>query len=168
MRKLFRLDRGLVVSLALLLGACGGGGGGGPSAPPAPPDLSRVWAGPWQGSDPAIGPVSGTWETTITQGATSAGGPVLLLGDVDCMNGVMSAAQDAQGQVAGSLSRPPCPANTWSLTALNVDAGSATGAWQQPDSGASGTLTGMRIARLGGPRIRFVSPPLARSAPSSL
>lgn len=152
-----RLVRSLGASLTLVLGACGGGGGGGASAPPAP-DLSGVWAGPWQGSDPELGAVSGTWETTITQDATSAGGPVLLLGDVDCMNGVMSAAQDAQGQVGGSFARPPCAPNTWSLTALNVEAGSATGAWQQPSRAASGTLTGVRIARLGGPRIGFVSP----------
>lgn len=153
-----RPARALAGTLALVLAACGGGGGGS-GAPPAPPDLSGVWAGPWQGSDPALGRVSGTWETTIAQGAASAGGPVLLLGDVDCMHGTMTAAQDASAQVGGTLSRPPCRLNTWSLTALDVDAGSATGAWQQPEAGASGTLTGVRIARLGGPRIRFVSPP---------
>jgi YVTN family beta-propeller protein len=158
MRDLLRPVRGFAGILALMLGACGGGGGGS-SAPPPAPDLSGVWAGPWQGSDPVIGRVSGTWETTITQGAASASGPVLLLGDVDCMHGVMSAAQDALAQVGGSLTRPPCSPNTWSLTALDVDAGSATGAWQQPQAGASGTLTGVRIARLGGPRIRFVAPP---------
>lgn len=159
MRNPARLFGGLMASFGLLLGGCGGGGSSPPPAPPAPPDLSGVWAGPWQGNDPVLGPVSGTWETTITQGEASASGPVLLLGEVDCMNGTMSAGPNAQGQVAGTLSRPPCQLNTWSLAALDVEAGRATGAWQQPDSGAFGTLTGVRIARLGGPRIRFVWPP---------
>jgi len=68
--------------LAVLAG-CGGGGGSSPPPTPTPPDLSGVWAGAWQGSDPALGFVSGTWDIEITQGASSASGPGVLLGDVD-------------------------------------------------------------------------------------
>jgi DNA-binding beta-propeller fold protein YncE len=153
-----RLSGRSTLLAAMLIAGCGGGGGDSTPIPP-PPDLSGVWAGPWQGTDAVLGPVSGRWEATISQNASSAGGPTLLLGDVDCMDGVMDAARNAQGSLSGTLTRPPCEANSWSLNALNVDMGSAAGAWQQPATGASGTLTGVRIARLGGPRIRFVNPP---------
>jgi YVTN family beta-propeller protein len=49
--------------------------------------------------------------------------------------------------------------NQWVLTAVNVQDNSATGAWTQTSTGAQGTLTGVRIAKPGGPYIRFVNPP---------
>jgi hypothetical protein len=125
------------VILAALAG-CGGGSGG---APPPPPDLSGVWAGAWQGNDPSpggLGLVSGTWETEITQGATSASGPVELLGDVDCMDGQMQTNPDAQTAVTGSVARAPCAAVNWMLTALDVGAGSASGSWTNSGTGGGG------------------------------
>lgn len=153
---------GLVAAWALAaIGAgCGGGGDG---AAPTPPDLSGVWAGAWQGDDPqtsTLGMVSGTWEVAITQSPSSASGPVVLLGDIDCMDGQMQTNADAQTAVTGTLLRAGCPATVnWTLTALNVAGGSASGSWTNSFTNGSGTLSGTRIARLSGPRIRFVHPP---------
>lgn len=149
---------------ALLIAALTGCGGGGDAPPPPmPPDLSGVWAGAWQGNDPSangLGLVSGTWETQITQGATSASGPAELLGDIDCMDGQMQTDPNAQNAVTGTVVRPPhCPWTiNWMLTAINVGEGTASGTWSNSLTGGSGTLSGVRIARLGGPRIRFVHP----------
>jgi YVTN family beta-propeller protein len=145
---------------ALALSGCsGGGGGGGSPSSPTPPDLSGVWAGAWQGTDPSLGLVSGTWEVTITQGATSAAGPGTLLGDIDCMDGNMQSNPGTQTSVTGFLTRPGCPQVNWTLTALNVASGAASGSWNNAGTGGSGTLSGARIARLSGPLVRFVSPP---------
>jgi YVTN family beta-propeller protein len=79
------------------------------------------------------------------------------------MDGTMQTTVVASTKVEGTLLRPPCPAViSWALTALNIDSGSATGAWSNSATLGSGTLTGVRIARLGGPRIRFVHPPGGR------
>lgn len=147
-------------SVACALLTVGAGCGGGGSQPP-PPDLSGVWAGAWQGNDPSAGGelVSGTWEVEIAQSASSASGAALLLGDIDCMNGQMQTDPGAQTAVTGSLSRPGCALISWLLTAINVAEGKASGSWSNFGTGGSGTLTGDRIARLGGPRIRFVHPP---------
>jgi len=152
-----------VCAFALIGGGCGGGDG----AAPTLPDLSGVWAGAWQGDDPrpvvGFGLVSGTWEVEVNQGASSASGPTLLLGDVDCMEGQMQTNPDAQNAVTGLLTRPGCPAIVdWMLTALDVAAGSASGSWTNSQTQGSGTLSGVRIARLGGPRIQFIHPPGAK------
>jgi YVTN family beta-propeller protein len=148
---------------AALAGAgCGGGSDGGEQPPP---DLSGVWAGAWQGNDPSaggLGLVSGTWEVEITQGASSASGPGELLGDVDCMDGQMQTDPGAQNAVTGMLARAPCATVNWLLTALNLSEGGASGSWSNSGTGGSGTLSGERIAGLGGPRIRFVHPPGAK------
>jgi YVTN family beta-propeller protein len=154
-----------IVACALL--TAGGGCGGGGDGQPPPPDLSGVWAGAWQGSDPSaggLGLVSGTWEVEITQGASSASGPVELLGDVDCMDGQMQTNPGTQSAVTGSVVRPPfCPWTiNWLLTAINLGDGTASGNWTNALTTGSGTLSGTRIARLGGPRIRFVNPPGAK------
>ncbi|HSG76686.1 MAG TPA: beta-propeller fold lactonase family protein, partial [Burkholderiales bacterium] len=149
----------LVAAFLLLIAA---GCGGGNDAPPPPPDLSGVWAGSWQGSDPSpggLGPVSGTWEVEITQGESSASGPSELRGDVDCMDGQMQTNPDASSAVTGSLARAPCATVTWTLTALDVSEGSASGSWFNTETTGTGTLSGTRIATLNGPRIRFVNPP---------
>jgi YVTN family beta-propeller protein len=151
--------------LAVLVNACGGGGGGGgPPPSPTPPDLSGIWAGSWQGSDPTLPAsaqrVSGSWEATITQGPSFASGPGTLLGDIDCMDGQAQTNPDAQTAVTGTFTRPGCPATvSWMLTALNVGAGAASGTWSNSVTGGQGTLSGTRIAQLNGPRVRFVFPP---------
>jgi len=151
--------------LASLLSACGGGGSDSGVSPP--PDLAGVWAGSWQGQgDPVLGFATGTWEATITPGTTTATGPTVLLGDVDCMDGQMEGSRGGEGTVSGTLTRPPCQGNTWALTALDTNAGTATGRWAQPGSGAAGTLSGSRIAKLAGPRIHFVHP--VAGAPGTL
>jgi hypothetical protein len=130
---------GLVAAWAL--GTLGGGcGGGGDSAPPSPevPDLSGIWAGAWQGTDPSpggFGLVSGTWEVEIHQGQSSASGPGLLLGDIDCMEGQMQTNPGATSAVTGTLVRTGSPAVvSWTLTALSVSQGSppAPGAIPSP------------------------------------
>lgn len=146
-----------------LLDGCGGGDGSNSNSTPPPPDLSGVWAGAWQGSDPTLGQVSGTWTVTIAQGASSATGPGTLLGDVDCMDGQMNTNPNAQTSVTGSVTRAPCGTVNWLLTALSVSAGSAAGTWTNAQTFGSGTMSGTRIARLGGPRILFVSPPGGKS-----
>jgi YVTN family beta-propeller protein len=143
-----------------LLYGCGGGGGDN-STPPPPPDLSGVWAGAWQGTDVVGGvprEVSGTWTVTINQGATSASGPGTLFGDVDCMDGQMGTNPSGTA-VTGSVTRAPCGTVNWTLTALSVSAGSASGTWNNALTGGAGTMSGTRIATLNGPRINFVSPP---------
>jgi YVTN family beta-propeller protein len=144
-----------------LIGGCGGGGGG--DDPPPPPDLSGVWSGAWQGNDPQLGIVSGSWEATITQGPTSATGTGTLLGDIDCMDGQMQTNPDTQTAVTGTLVRPGCAGQVnWTLTALNVSEGRAAGTWNNTNTNGSGSMSGTRIAQLTGPRIRFVSPPGAK------
>ena len=147
---------------ALLLAACGGGGGGDAPPQPTPPELSGVWAGAWQGFDPNLGLVTGTWEVAITQGESSAAGPTVLLGDVDCMDGQMQTGPANPAAVTGTLSRAPCGSVDWTLTALNVPAGTAGGSWSNAGTGGSGTLSGDRIALLTGPRIFHVHPPGGR------
>jgi YVTN family beta-propeller protein len=149
-----------VLALAFLTALQGCGGGGGGAAAP-PPDLAGVWAGTWQGSDPVLGPVGGTWQAVFTQSSTQLDGPVTLLGDVDCMTGPAHGVLDAQGYLSGSLDRSPCAPNQWLLTALDASAKTAAGTWAQPQSGAQGSLSGQRIAQLGGPRVLSVSPPAA-------
>ncbi|HET7764554.1 MAG TPA: hypothetical protein VFK92_05635, partial [Burkholderiales bacterium] len=127
--------------------------------PPAPPDLTGTWAGSWTGVDPAAGLVTGTWVAELSQTATGVGGGASLRGDVDCMDGAIAGSVDPSNAVTGTFDRSPCQMNQWALTALNVQDNSATGAWTQISSGAQGTLTGTRIARPGGPVIRFVNPP---------
>lgn len=146
---------------ALLLAACGGGGGDAPP-PQTPPDLSGVWAGAWQGVDPNLGLVTGTWEIAITQGGSSASGPAVLLGDVDCMDGQMQTDPANQNVVTGTLSRAPCASVQWALTALNVQDGTAGGSWSNAGTGGGGTLSGERIATLANPRIAYVHPPGGR------
>jgi YVTN family beta-propeller protein len=59
----------------------------------------------------------------------------------------------------GTLNRAPCASNSWQLLALSTPDETASGSWSQPSSNAQGTFSGVRIARPGGPRIAFVSPP---------
>jgi YVTN family beta-propeller protein len=150
--------RGRIAALvcAWLLVGCGGGGGEGGSSPPSV-DLSGVWAGAWQGSDPSLGSVSGTWEVTITQSGTSATGPSLILGDIDCMDGVMQGG--GQTSVTGSVTRAPCGQISWLLTAANSATGDVAGTWNNAVTHGAGSLSGKRIAKLGMPRVRSVSPP---------
>jgi len=158
--------RTLALAATFLLAACGGGDGGGDGGadePPQPPELSGVWSGSWQGNDPALGSVSGTWTVEITQGPSSATGAGTLLGDVDCMDGTMSTDPSAQTAITGSLTRPGCAGQVnWTLTALNVGQGAASGTWSNTATNGAGSMSGTRIAQLTGPRINFVSPPGAK------
>ena len=153
---------------AWLLASCGGGGGGGdanlePPPPPAP-DLAGVWAGVWQGNDQRLGLVSGTWEVVITQGARSASGPAVLLGDVDCMDGTMQTTFAEHTPVNGTLARAACGSVTWQLTSLNQSESTASGSWNNAVTGGAGTLIGRRISLgAGKPRILHVHPPAGLS-----
>jgi DNA-binding beta-propeller fold protein YncE len=149
--------RSAAALVAALLVSCGGGGGG--SQPTPVPELGGVWAGVWQGTDPVLGQVAGTWEAEFVQGERTLEGAFTLLGDVDCMNGVAAGALDAEDRLSGTLDRAPCPRNDWALTALDAGTFTATGRWTQPGTGAAGTMGGERIARAGGPRVLSVHPP---------
>jgi len=151
-----------VLLVAFVLPGCGGGGGGGGSGSPqpqrTPPDLAGVWAGSWQGADPALGPVTGFWLATVSQSDSSVSGSGFLLGDVDCMDGVVQGSSDKK-KVTGTVDRRPCHLNNWELTALSTQDESAAGAWTQSVSKAQGTFVGTRVAKPGGPRVNFISPP---------
>ena len=150
----------LVVGLfigSLTLAACGGGDGGG-TPPAAAPDLSGIWAGTWAGTDPTFGTVTGNWEVELAQTSSALTGTTRLSGDVDCPDATVSASASGS-TISGTLSRPPCQPNTWTLTAVNTSSRSASGVWDQPATGAQGTFTGIQIAKLDGPRIAFVTPP---------
>src|SRR3954463_12510249 len=142
---------------AIAIAACAGcGGGGGGDEPKAStqsgPDLTGVWAGSWQGSDPFLGPISGTWEVTLARSKSSAAGPALLLGIIDCMEGFAQTSPALGSTVTGSVARAPCGNVDWQLTAINDGAGTAAGTWRNPGTGGNGTLSGARIAAIGGPR----------------
>jgi YVTN family beta-propeller protein len=79
------------------------------------------------------------------------------MGDVDCMDGVVSGAVSGN-TFPGTLDRSPCGKNSWQLLALSTADETASGSWSQQSSSAQGTFTGQRIAKPGGPRIEFVSP----------
>jgi DNA-binding beta-propeller fold protein YncE len=148
-----------LITLSLVLAACGGGDGIDPIEP-LPPDLAGVWAGIWSGADPVFGSVSGHWEAEVTQGEVIVQGPVYLSGDIDCPDGIVTGWADVdQTGVTGDILRPPCRHNEWVLTALNLNDGSAGGFWTQPGTGASGTFSGTRIATPDGPRITYFTPP---------
>lgn len=151
-----------LASALLVIGVLAGCGGDGPSDSPPPrtgPDLAGVWAGSWQGADPALGPVTGFWQATVSQ-TTSGGitGTGFLLGDVDCMDGAVSGSA-GKTQLTGTVDRRPCSLNTWELTALSTVEETAAGSWSQNVTKAQGTFIGTRIAVPGGPRIDFISPP---------
>ena len=155
---------GLPVALlaAIALAGCGGGGGSGSSQPHrAAPDLAGVWAGNWQGTDPKLGPVTGYWHATISQSASGVSGTGFLIGDADCMDGVVSGSA-GKTAVTGTVDRRPCSLNKWQLQALSTADEMASGSWSQDVTKAEGTFVGMRIALPGGPRIDFISPPAGK------
>jgi DNA-binding beta-propeller fold protein YncE len=142
--------------MTFAVAACGGGGGGESKAPI--PDVAGVWAGTWSGNTPGIGAVSGNWDAEVDQTGVVVQGTIYLSGDVDCPDGTVTGSA-ASGQATGDIDRLPCLFNEWVLTAFNQDQLGAGGSWSQPDAGASGTFTGIRIARRDGPRIAYATPP---------
>ncbi|HVO47923.1 MAG TPA: YncE family protein [Steroidobacteraceae bacterium] len=150
----FRVGAAVAFAILLTLGGCGGGSG---SSQPPPPDLAGTWAGSWQGVNPAVGPVSGTWVATLSGDTSGISGSATLQGDVDCMEGSIAGAISGN-TFPGTLDRAPCGKNSWSLLALSTPDEMASGSWGQQGSNAQGAFSGVRIARPGGPRIEFVSP----------
>ena len=141
-----------------LLEGCGGGGD---SPAPSTPDvnLSGVWAGAWQGTDPSLGPVGGTWEVTISQTDRSASGPSLILGDIDLMDGVMVTTIGAgTSPITGTVARAPLGTISWTLTAVSPT-GDTSGSWTNLATNGKGSMSGKRIAKLTGPRVRSIHPP---------
>jgi DNA-binding beta-propeller fold protein YncE len=152
--------------IALFCAGCGGGGAD-PTPPPPDIDLSGVWAGAWQGSDPSLGSVSGTWEVVISQDGRSAAGPSLILGDIDCMDGAMqTTVGSGASSITGNVARAPCGRINWTLTAVNNTTGETAGTWSNAITSGTGSMSGKRIARLNGVRIRSVYPPAG--APNTL
>ena len=166
MTELRLVRSGFMATLVALLAACGGGGGG-ESAPapapvrPPPPDLSGTWVGGWNGVDPQLGVVTGSWQSSAMGLSSSVTADVTLTGDVDCMRGLARGTGD-ETSLKGTLDRSPCPLNSWEVSSLDVAIYALSGNWTQSGSNAKGYFSGTRIARVGGPRIAFVSPPAAR------
>lgn len=136
-----------------------------PGNPPPPekteeiPDISGMWAGTWQGTNPtAGGVVTGNWQGVIFQTEGEVSGNVRLSGDIDCPDGLF-AGLATQTEVTGTLSRSPCPANNWTITAINQVDMTISGIWGQPEAGAGGTFAASHVSSLNGPRIDFVNPP---------
>jgi YVTN family beta-propeller protein len=160
----------VLVALAMsgVLSSCGGGGdgGNGGGGHGTPPDLAGVWAGNWQGADPALGEVTGTWQATVNPAGTNGvAGSGFLTGDVDCMDGTLSGSA-SENNYTGTVNRSPCMLNEWQLRALSSQDEMASGSWTQRSTNAKGTFSGIRIARVGGPRIDFVHP--ASAAPGAV
>jgi len=154
------IPRFFVIGFSLFLFS--GCGGDDPVPPPDTPvspaiDVSGVWAGTWSGTDPVSGPVNGTWEGDITQTESEVNGAVILSGDIDCADGVLTGVMGAT-DLTGSLLRDPCRLNLWEATDVNMVARSMSGVWTQQVTGASGNFTGTQISTKGGPRIAFVNP----------
>lgn len=145
------------ICASVLLVSCGGGGGSGGGAQIAIPDLTGIWAGSWQGTDPVLGTVTGTWEAELTQTQSDVVGTATLGGDVDCMDGDVQGGADANS-VSGTVNRAPCNLNDWTLTAVDPLSATASGTWTQIGSNAQGNFSGSRIARAGGPRILTINP----------
>ena len=124
---------------------------------PVPVDMSGVWAGTWQGTDPNLGLVTGFMEASMQQNLYSVTGNATLLGDVDCMDGSVQGSANTD-TFTGTFTRGSCQVNTWKLTSLNISGRSATGDWGQA-GGAKGTFSVTQISKSGGPQIAFINPP---------
>lgn len=153
----------VAVLCSLALVSCGGDDGGAPPpSPPVPPNIAGVWAGTWTGFNPALGPVTGDWENDLLQTGSDVTGTSRLSGDIDCPDGTVTGSATSKA-ISGDLLRVPCDKNRWTLTAVSVSSRTASGIWNQVDSGgtivANGTFAGTQIAKVGGPRIAFVTPP---------
>jgi len=164
MAKVHLVHGGFAVVLVVLLAACGGGALPPPtSAPPPPrppPDLSGVWVGSWNGLDPQLGVVTGSWQSTAIGATSNVTADVTLTGDVDCMDGLARGTGN-ETSVKGTLDRSPCPLNSWEVSSLSVESSALSGTWTQ-GSTTKGYFSGVRIAKTGGPQIAFVSPPAGR------
>jgi DNA-binding beta-propeller fold protein YncE len=148
----------LTVVCTLALISCGGG-----EDTPTPPHIAGVWSGTWEGVESVLGPVSGTWESSISQNGTVVKGPISLGGDIDCAEGKMTGTADAESEiVSGDVFRDPCPSNNWLFTAFNEADNFASGEWQKQGL-SNGAFEGRRIATFTGPRIKYVYPPGARA-----
>jgi YVTN family beta-propeller protein len=160
-----RCGRTLSIVLAAALAACAGEREEDRAPSPLAVDLSGVWAGTWWGYDQVHGFVTGTWEASVTQTATGVDGAIVLGGDVDCPDGTVAGGTsevDGATVVAGTLERPPCPGNGWTLTALDLVARTVSGVWEQPAYQAAGAFTGAQVGRRGGPHVGFFSPAAGR------
>jgi YVTN family beta-propeller protein len=153
-----------IAAATLLSYACGNGGDDAENSPP--PNLAGVWAGTWTGTNTPQGLVTGTWEAELSQNEREVSGTATLRGDIDCMDGVLSGAANPNNSITGTIDRSPCALNSWTLTALNLADRTASGIWTQPANSGQGTLTGVQVAKPGGPRILFVNPPAG--SPNSL
>lgn len=130
---------------------------------PEPPglDLSGVWAGTFTGTTTYAGTITGNWEADVVQGASGMFGAFTMSGDADCLDGSVAGSLGAGGVLSGQILRSPCQDDGWTMTALNLLDRSTAGIWDQPYYGSYGTFTGIQVARAGGPRVRFISPPAA-------
>ncbi|MDH5668599.1 MAG: beta-propeller fold lactonase family protein, partial [Nitrospira sp.] len=153
------------IILSLILVSCGGGDGDAPPRSSAPPNIAGVWAGTWTGFNPALGPVTGDWENELDQIGSDVTGTSKLSGDIDCPDGIVTGSA-TKTAISGDLLRGTCDPNTWALTAVSATSRTTSGVWNQLDANgnriADGTFTGTQIATIGGPRIKFVTPPGAR------
>jgi DNA-binding beta-propeller fold protein YncE len=154
----------LAAALSLALACKESPGPAQEAAPDAPAvDLSGAWAGTWSGRDNVHAmDITGFWEADIVQSTESVSvtGTAFLSGDIDCPFSTIW-GYVAYQTMTGSISRPPCQSNSWTMSALNLLTRSTSGWWSQSGTGSNGTFTGRQIAKPGGPRIAYASPPAA-------
>jgi DNA-binding beta-propeller fold protein YncE len=155
--------RGLLLASIYMMGIFGILASGGDDEPElSPPKIAGVWSGTWEGIESTLGPVTGTWEASISQNGSEVYGPIEFGGDIDCAEGKMTGTADAESEVvSGDVTRDPCPANKWIFTAFNQDEFFASGTWEKQGL-SNGSFEGKRIAKFTGPRIKHVYPPGAR------
>src|SRR6266850_8619822 len=91
----------MAIAAAALLCGCGGSNDSGstPTAGPPPPNLAGAWAGTWTGTNTPQGLVTGTWEAELSQNERGVSGTATLRGDVDCMDGILTGAANADNSI---------------------------------------------------------------------
>jgi DNA-binding beta-propeller fold protein YncE len=147
-----------LVALLFLMQSCGGHGNEATvdQPPPQPPDVRGAWAGSWTGTDPTLGSVRGTWQTTLDQSEAQVTGASILLGDTDCIDARVDGALLSAPEWNGRFDRGFCEPGQWRAT-FNVAQDMINGTWTL-QAGASGEFIGRKVGEPGGPRVSSVYP----------
>jgi DNA-binding beta-propeller fold protein YncE len=132
-----------------------------PSTPaPTTTDVRGTWAGNWSGTDPALGSLRGTWQTTLEQSEAQLTGVSVLLGDTDCIDAQVDGSLLSALESNGRLDRGICEPSQWRAT-FSVVEDIVRGTWTL-QAGASGEFIGRKVSEPGGPRVSSVYPPSGR------
>jgi len=144
-----------------ILSSCGGGSS--EVVEPPPPKIAGIWSGSWNGEDPTLGPISGTWEAQLSQNDTVVHGPISFGGDIDCAEGKLDGITDSDTRsVTGAVTRGTCPAVNWQFTAFDDVEFVASGSWDKQGL-TMGFFEGKRVATISGPYVKYIHPPAAQA-----